>query len=147
MLEEAGNCRWTKNPCNFQNIRVIKQERKYKGNIPIPSNKSNWRKYRSFKNFDVERFNTELGSKLSQIDFSEGRNVNEMYEDFTNTITSVTDKFAPQKVKKCIPKPVPYMNKSLKQAVYKKQMLFNKFQKYKTSKNWEKFQKAEKFSY
>ena len=44
--------------------------------------------------------------------------MNEMYEDFTNTITSVTDKFAPQKVKKCIPKPVPYMNKSLKQAVY-----------------------------
>ena len=87
-----------------------------------------------FKNFDVESFNTELGSKLSQIDFSEGRNVNEMYEDFTNTITSVTDKFAPKKVKKCMPKPVPYMNKSLKQAVYKKQMLFNKFQKYKTSK-------------
>ena len=110
-------------------------------NIDVPSNKSNWRKYRSFKNFDIESFNTELGSKLSQIDFSEGRNVNEMYEDFTNTITSVTDKFAPQKVKKCIPKPVPYMNKSLKQAVYKKQMLFNKFQKYKTSKNWEKFRR------
>ena len=69
-------------------------------NIDVPSNKSNWRKYRSFKNFDVESFNTELGSKLSQIDFSEGRNVNEMYEDFTHTITSVTDKFAPQKVKK-----------------------------------------------
>ena len=33
------------------------------------------------------------------------------------------------------------MNKSLKQAVYKKQMLFNKFQKYKTSKNWEKFRR------
>ena len=99
-------------------------------NIDVPSNKSNWRNSRSFKNFDVESFNIELGSKLSQIDFSEGRNVNEMYEDFTNTITSVTDKFAPQKVKKCIPKPVPYMNKSLKQAVYKKQMLFNKFQKY-----------------
>ena len=32
--------------------------------------------------------------------------MNEMYEDFTNTITSVTDKFAHKKVKKCIPKPV-----------------------------------------
>ena len=68
-------------------------------NIDVPSNKSNWRNYRSFRNFDVESFNIELGSKLSQIDFSEGRNVNEMYEDFTNTITSVTYKFAPQKVK------------------------------------------------
>ena len=96
-------------------------------NIDVPSYKPNWRNYRSFKNnyFDVESFNIELGSKLAQIYFSEGRNVNEMYEDFTNTITSVTDKFAPQKVKKSIPKPVPYMNKSLKQAVYKKQMLFN----------------------
>ena len=67
--------------------------------------------------------------------------MNEMYEDFTNTITSVTNKFAPQKVKKCIPKPVPYMNKSLKQDVYRKQMLFNKFQKHKTSKNWENFRR------
>ena len=69
-------------------------------NIDLPSTKSNWRNYRSFKKIDVESFNIELGSKLSQIDFSKGRNVNEMYGDFTNTITSVTDKFAPQKVKK-----------------------------------------------
>ena len=68
-------------------------------NIDVPSNKPKWRNYRSFKNFDVESFNIELGSKLSQIDFSGGRYFNEMYEDYTNTITSVTDKFAPQKVK------------------------------------------------
>ena len=110
-------------------------------NIDVPSYKPKWRNYRSFKNFDPKSFNIELGSKLSQIHFSEGRNVNEMYEYFTNTITSVTDKFAPQKVKNCIPKPVPYMNKSLKQAVYKKQMLFNKFKKHKTSKNCENFRR------
>ena len=69
-------------------------------NIDVPSNKPKWRNYQSFKDFDVESSNIELGSKLSQIDFSGGMNVNEMYEDFTNTITSVTDKFAPQKVKK-----------------------------------------------
>ena len=40
------------------------------------------------------------------------------------------------------------MNKSLKQAVYKKQMLFNKFQKQKKNfKKLSKFQKAEQFSY
>ena len=33
------------------------------------------------------------------------------------------------------------MNKSLKQAVYKKQMLFNKFQLHKTSKNCENFRR------
>ena len=31
------------------------------------------------------------------------------------------------------------MNKTLKQAIYKKRMLFNKFQKCRNSKNWEKF--------
>ena len=35
------------------------------------------------------------------------------------------------------------MNKSLKQAVYKKKMLFNKFQKHKTSKNWENLESRE----
>ena len=92
---------------------------------------------RSFKNFDVENFNIELGSRLSEIDFAEGRNVNEIYEGSTSTVLTVTDKYVPLK-KKCNPKLVPYMNKSLKQAVYKKKMLFNKFQKHKTSKHWEK---------
>ena len=40
-------------------------------NIDVRSNKSKWRNYRSFKNFDVESFNIELGSKLSQTVFSE----------------------------------------------------------------------------
>ena len=31
------------------------------------------------------------------------------------------------------------MNKTLKQSIYKKRMLFNKFQKCRNSKNWEKF--------
>ena len=31
------------------------------------------------------------------------------------------------------------MNKTLKQAVYKKRMLFNKFQNYRSASNWEKF--------
>ena len=34
---------------------------------------------------------------------------------------------------------VPYMNKTLKQAVYKKRMLFNKYQNHNSSSNWEKF--------
>ena len=30
------------------------------------------------------------------------------------------------------------MNKTLKQAVYKKRMLFNEFQNYRSASNWEK---------
>ena len=47
----------------------------------------------------------------------------------------------PQNCIKCMPKPVPYMNKSLKQDVYKKKMLFNKFHKHKTPKNWDNFRR------
>ena len=58
-----------------------------------------------------------------------------MCETFTNTLSQVTDKYAPLKKKKCLSKPVPYMNKSLKQAVYKERMLFNKFQNYRSASN------------
>ena len=33
------------------------------------------------------------------------------------------------------------MNKNLKQEIYKKKMLFNKFQKCRSSRNWENFRK------
>ena len=62
-----------------------------------------------------------------------------MYETFTNTLSQVTDKYAPLKKKKCLSKPVPYINKTLQQAVYKKRMLFNKFPNYRSASNWEKF--------
>ena len=79
-------------------------------------------------------------SNLSQLNFSEDNDVNDTYEAFTNAILSVTNKHAPLKKKKILPKPVLYMNKTLKQAIYKKKrMLFNKFQKCRNSKNWEKF--------
>ena len=37
---------------------------------------------------------------------------------------------------KILPKPVLCMNKTLKQAFYKKKMLFNKFQNCRNSKKW-----------
>ena len=51
------------------------------------------------KNFNVENFNVELDSRLSEIDFSEDGNVNELYEVFTSIVLNVTDKYAPQKRK------------------------------------------------
>jgi len=61
--------------------------------------------------------------------------------NFSKIFNSVADKHAPLKSKKCIDKPVPYMNKTLKQAIYKKRMLQNTYNKYKTSKHWEKYRK------
>ena len=50
------------------------------------------------------------------------------------------------KKKKILPKPVPYMNKTLKQAIYKKRMLLTNFESVETLKI-RKIQAAEKFSY
>ena len=105
----------------------------------VPFNKSKWCTYRSFKNFDVDYFNEDLVSSLSEMHYSVSYNVNEMYETFMGKILSVTNKHAPLRKKKCNPKPVPYMNKSLKQAIYRKRMLYNQYQTHRTSKIWEKF--------
>ena len=60
------------------------------------------------------------------------------YEAFTNAILSTTNKDAPLKRKKKLPNPVPYMNKTLKQAInIIKNMLFDKFKKCRNSRNWE----------
>ena len=105
----------------------------------IPLSKPRWSTYRSFKKFDVDIFNVDLENSLSQLKFSEHINVNEMYEAFKNTLLDVTNKHAPLKKKKCQSKEVPYMNNVLKQAIYKKRMLLHRYQKCRTSKNWEKF--------
>ena len=48
----------------------------YQLNIDFPSSKPKWRNYRSFKTIDVVNFNIEVGRRLSQIDFSDDRNIN-----------------------------------------------------------------------
>ena len=66
-------------------------------------------------------------------------NVNYAYENFNNKLIHIVDKHAPLKERKILPKQIPYMNKTLKSAVYKKKMLYNKFQKFNTTKNWEAY--------
>ena len=41
------------------------------------------------------------------------------------------------KKKKPVDKPVPFMNKNLKRAIYKKRMSFNKYNRCKNKQNWE----------
>ena len=85
-----------------------------------PSSKPMRCTYKSFRNFDIVNFNMDLESNLSQIIFSEENHVNETYEAFTNAILWVTNKHAPLKKKKILPKPVPHMNTNLKQSINKK---------------------------
>ena len=54
----------------------------------------------------------------------------------TTFFLEMADKHAPFKERK-----VPYMNKTLRSAVYKKRMYYNKFQNVNSRKNWEAYRK------
>ena len=105
----------------------------------IPVHGPKFRSYRSFKNFDIDKFNQDLVDEMSCLDYN--NNVNEIYNDFSHKFSNIADKHAPIKKRKNISKPVPFMNKILKQAIFKKRMLLNKFNKNKTPKNWDNYRK------
>ena len=45
----------------------------------------------------------------------------------------------PEKQRKTVHKPAPFMNKHLKSAIYKKQMMHNKYIQVRSRKNWENY--------
>lgn len=49
------------------------------------------------------------------------------------------NKHVPSKKRNVVRKPVPFMNKKLRQAVYKKRMLHNAYKAHRDSKSWEKY--------
>ena len=95
--------------------------------------------YRSFKHFELENFLSDAATIECKVDGSV--DVNEAYDCFSRDFKSIVDKHVPVKQRKPIAKPAPFMNKSLKQAIYKKGMLQNKYQKYKSPKAWEAYRK------
>jgi orotidine-5'-phosphate decarboxylase len=64
-----------------------------------------------------------------------------MYNDFETKVSQVIDHHAPIKYRYPRKNSVPYMNRELRKAIYKKQMLRSKFEKYKTNKTWEAYRK------
>jgi hypothetical protein len=68
------------------------------------------------------------------------------YDHFSKCFNEVADKHAPFKERKILPKQVPYMNSELKWAIYRKKMLYNKFQKHNNSKNYITFICQEKLN-
>ena len=70
----------------------------------VPSNKTKWCLYRSFKDFNADMFNLDLQSNLTKLEYN---NVNTMCNNFSMIFNSVADKHAPLKSKRCIDKYVP----------------------------------------
>lgn len=110
-----------------------------KGTIPRINKK--FVEYRSFKNFDQEFFLNDLEQKNLNSIVDKCDNVNSAYENFESEFISVINKHAPMKKKKPVDKPVPFMNKNLKRAIYKKRMSFNKYNRCKNKQNWEIYRK------
>ena len=72
-------------------------------------------------------------------DIERNTNVNTAYENFNNKFIEVANKHAHVKQRKILPQQTPYMNRQLKSAVYKKRMLYNRFHKIISKKNWEAY--------
>ena len=103
-----------------------------KGEIP-KLNKDNVT-YRSFKYFDHEKFLQELKSEQLDV-ITEHSNVETAYHNFETPFIKVVDKNIPLKKRRYITHPAPFMNKGLRQEIYKKRTLHNKFLKQKTNKS------------
>jgi hypothetical protein len=107
-----------------------------KGNTPNCVNSKI--QYRSFKDFDVNKYIRDLDNTVYLHDSSECvDDINTMYNDFETKVLQVIDHHAPIKYRYPRKNSVPYMNRELRKAIYKKQMLRSKFEKYKTTKTWE----------
>ena len=80
-----------------------------------------------------------MKSDLDKI--TEIEDVDEAYNKFEEVMVNTINEHAPMKKRKSISQPAPFMNKTLRSAVYKKRMTHNKFLKDKSNKNWEAYRK------
>ena len=86
-----------------------------------PNVKPKYKKCRSFKNFDVQNFLVDLEYQTWDTISEDHQNINvsTVYENFNNKFIQIANKHAPFKERKILPKQIPFMNKTLKSAVYK----------------------------
>ena len=96
--------------------------------------------YHSYKNFDQEQFNEGVGG----IPFHAAYVFN--IDDIYGTLfTEIINEHAPVKERIVKSQRPAYMNGNLCRAVYKKRMLYKKFQKCKTPANWENYRAQRNF--
>ena len=63
------------------------------------------------------------------------------YDDYKKDFKNILNKHAPVKSRGQRNKPLPCMNKGLRGAIYRKQMIYSQYTKNRSEKNWEKFKK------
>ena len=109
-----------------------------KGDAPPPKHRGT--KYRSFKNFDEGAFSEAVGVTPFEVAYVFD-DVDDIYWAHEVLLTDLLNEHAPMKAKRVKRLRCSFINSNLRKAAYKKAMLFNKFNKWKTPANWEAYRK------
>ena len=97
-------------------------------------------KYRSFKNFDQNEFNEDVG----QVPFHAAYvfdDIDDIYWAHERLLNDIIDKHAPVKERVLKSRRPAFMNGDLRRAVYKKRMLFNKYKNSRSAADWDNYRK------
>ena len=116
-----------------------------KGNLPGEQRKPV--SYRSYRNFDLEVFNHDIG-KINIPDLTNvttEQQVNDAYMSYEHQVINTLNKHAPIKSRTHRKKPLPCMNGELRKEIYRKHMLYTNYTKQRNSKTWDKYRKQRNF--
>ena len=97
-------------------------------------------KYCSFKNFDQNEFNEDVG----QVPFHAAYvfdDIDDIYWAHERLCTDIIDKHAPVKERVLKSWRPAFMNSDLHRGVYKKRMLFNKYKNSRYAADWDNYRK------
>ncbi len=101
-------------------------------------------KYRSYKNFNEDKFLKELDDNFKKnfsYCYDNYENSDEIYNNFVNILSKTIEKHAPLKSKKIRGNQASFMGKELSKAIMKRSMFKTNYQKHPTPENREKYNK------
>lgn len=96
--------------------------------------------YRSFKNFDTQKFHDDL-KRAPFNSYLQQDCVDDQMSSFYTMFTHIVDKHLPLKRKTINKSPAPFMNGELRRAIYVKCMLRNRYYKHRSGENWNRYRK------
>ena len=113
--------------------------------MSVPHLKPRIKLYRSFKKFNQESFISDLNSVPFQV-ANIFDDIDDSYWAFSHLLTNVIDGHAPKKKKLIKHSDAPFMNKELRQAMYRKRLAHNKAKKDRhNSAKWNDYRSKRNF--
>lgn len=100
--------------------------------------------YRSYKHFSDELFISDLNN-VALNDVCLIDDVDDKMSTFDSRFNTLVEKHAPMKRKTIRNEPCPFMNGALRKAIFKKQVLRNRYYNVRNNDNWELFRKQRNY--